>query len=948
MEEKISIKKARVNNLKEVSLEIPKKRLVVITGLSGSGKSSLAFDTIYAEGQRRYAESLSSYAKQFLDLMDKPDVENIEGLSPTIAISQQSRIVNPRSTVGTVTEVYDYLRLLYARVGTVHCPECGREVNKQTPEGIVKEIISQAAGLPVQILAPITKNKKGSLERQLNRIARANYELVRIDGRFSGIDEAKEFSFGKDSSHTIEILVDSFVVPGPAGRQSETEGHRRLKRAVDFALDLGNDFVTVYLPDKQEDKFFNLHYFCHYCGLSLQEIEPRSFSFNSPFGACSACRGLGVKLVPDPELIIPNKRLTLAEGAIKPWSRNFASQSGNFRLLKEIAKRHNFSLDIPVGRLPEKILNLLYQGTGEEIYFINGQKKRFPGLLKFIEEKYQATKSEYLQKTLKDYMRTSVCPVCRGDRLKSESLAVKIKGQSIAELTRLDIDQNEKFFQELAKEWPAGSSKGKISKQIIREILKKLELLQNVGLNYLTLSRGANSLAGGEAQRVQLATQISSGLEAVIYILDEPSIGLHARDNDKLIKTLKTLRDKGNSVLVVEHDEQMIRSADYLIDLGPGAGALGGEVVAQGTVKKLATQKRSITGQYLSGRKKIPLPKKLHSGNGKFLEIIGAREFNLKNIDLKIPLAKFVCITGVSGSGKSTLMTKILAKTLNRHFYRAKELPGKHDKLVGLDNLDKVISINQSPIGRTPRSNPATYTGVFSEIRELYANQPESKMRGFNQGHFSFNVKGGGRCETCGGEGMVKIEMQFLPDVYVECEDCHGRRYNQQTLSVHYRQKNIAEVLEFSVGQAREFFKDQPRIVEKLKLLEEVGLGYLKLGQSATTLSGGEAQRIKLASELSRRATGKTLYILDEPTTGLHFDDIKKLLGVLDRLAAKRNSVLVIEHNLDIIKSADWVIDLGPEGGRAGGEIVAQGTPREVSQIAESYTGRYLKKLLAE
>ena len=951
--DKISITGARVNNLKNIDVEIPKNKLVVITGLSGSGKSSLAFDTIYAEGQRRYAESLSSYAKQFLDLMDKPDVDNINGLSPTIAIDQKSSSVNPRSTVGTITEIYDYLRLLYAKVGIVHCYKCGQEITKQTPAQILDKITELPLGAKIQLLAPAVLNQKGTHTKQIEAINRANYELLRIDGSFYNMREAKELKLDRNINHTIEILIDTIIISAEIKKKIKNDlDWQRLAKDIALALDFGNGFLNVFLPEKDKNLQFNLYYVCHNCGENIAEIEPRTFSFNSPFGACSDCRGLGIRLVPDPDLIIPNKRLTLAEGAIKPWSRNFASQSSNFKLLEQVAKENKFSLNMPVSELPTKALEILFLGTGDKVYNVGslpaqpGQKISFEGLIKFIEDKYKDTKSEYLQKTLEDYMRTSTCPACHGHRLKPEALAVTIEKKSIADVSDLDIDKLAKWFEELDKKWKASSRAGKISRQIIREIVKKIGFLQNVGLNYLTLSRSANTLAGGEAQRIRLATQIGSGLESVTYILDEPSIGLHARDNAKLIDTLKKLRDKGNSVIVVEHDEQMMSSADYLIDVGPGAGSLGGEIVATGTFEQINKNKKSITGQYLAGLKAIKAPESFREGNGKFIEIKGAKEFNLKNIDVKIPLGKLVCIAGVSGSGKSTLMTEILAKALANKFYRTKNLPGQHKEIKGLENLDKVIDIDQSPIGRTPRSNPATYTGVFTYIRDLYANLPESKVRGFKQGHFSFNVKGGGRCETCSGDGMVKIEMQFLPDVYVECEECHGKRYNQAALEIHYEGKNIADILAMSVAEARKFFASHQQIIDKLSILEEVGLGYLKLGQSATTLSGGEAQRVKLATELSRRPTGKTLYILDEPTTGLHFDDVKRLLQVLNQLADKGNSVLIIEHNLDVIKCADWIIDLGPEGGTKGGEVVATGTPPEIAKVKQSYTGQYLKKLI--
>jgi excinuclease ABC subunit A len=940
----ISVTGARVNNLKNVDIKIPKNKLVVITGLSGSGKSSLAFDTIYAEGQRRYAESMSSYAKQFLDLMDKPDLDSIEGLSPTIAIDQKSSSVNPRSTVGTITEIYDYLRLLYAKVGIVHCHKCGEEIDRQTSDQILTQITKLPKNSKLQILAPIVIKKKGTHAKQIAAISKANYELLRIDGSFYNITEAKELALDKNENHTIEILVDTITLSEEAAKKMKKDlDWQRLEKTVSLALDLGNGFVNVHLKEADKDLQFNLYYVCHQCGENISEIEPRTFSFNSPFGACSDCRGLGIRLVPDPELIIPNKRLTLAEGAIKPWSRNFASQSSNFKLLEQVAKEKNFNLNVPVNELSADSLNAILLGTGNKSYNVDGKALEFEGLIKFIENKYKETKSEYLQKTLEDYMRTSTCPACQGHRLKAEALAVTIADKSIAEVTSMSMDNLSNFFNDLTKKWKANSRNGKISKQLIKEISKKITFLQNVGLNYLTLSRSANTLAGGEAQRIRLATQIGSGLESVTYILDEPSAGLHSRDNAKLIDTLKTLKDKGNSVLIVEHDEQMMAAADYLIDVGPGAGSLGGEIVSEGTFAEIKKDSKSITGQYLSGKLTIKSPSKPRKGNGKSIEIIGASEFNLKNINVKIPLGRLVCISGVSGSGKSTLMTEILAKALSNKFYRTKELPGKHKEIKGLENLDKIINIDQSPIGRTPRSNPATYTGVFTYIRDLYASLPESKMRGFKQGHFSFNVKGGGRCESCSGDGMVKIEMQFLPDVYIECDTCHSKRYNSEALEIHYEGKNIADILDMSVSEAKKFFTSNNQISDKLKILEDVGLGYLKLGQSATTLSGGEAQRVKLATELSRRPTGKTLYILDEPTTGLHFDDVKRLLQVLNSLADKGNSVLIVEHNLDVIKSSDWIIDLGPEGGDKGGEVVATGSPSDIMKVKRSYTGQYLK-----
>ncbi len=942
----IKVSGARVNNLKNISVEIPKDKLVVITGLSGSGKSSLAFDTIYAEGQRRYAESLSSYAKQFLDLMDKPDVDAIEGLSPTIAIDQKNISVNPRSTVGTITEIYDYLRLLYAKVGVVHCHKCGEVLARQTPQQIIEQIAKLPVGERVKILAPVIFNKKGAHTKIIENLLRVNYEIFRIDGSFYSASEISggKLVLDKDLAHTIEVQIDDLPITAEIKKlEVKDVSYERLQKTVLLALDLSNGFTNVILTDNQELNF-NLYYVCRNCGISINEIEPRTFSFNSPFGACPACRGLGVKLNPDRDLIIPNRRLTLAEGAIKPWSRNFASQNSNMKLLEEVAKKYKFSLNVPVADLPAKIIDLIFDGD-DQSYQIEGKSMAFDGVLKFLDDKYNDTKSEYLQKTLEDYMRVSTCQVCKGTRLRPESLAVKIDGLNIAQTTAISIDGLQELIDGWAKKW-SDKKEGKIAKQVLREIGKKVAYLENVGLGYLALSRAANTLAGGEAQRIRLATQIGSGLESVTYVLDEPSIGLHPRNTEKLINTLVALRDKGNSVIVVEHDEQIMEAADWLIDVGPGAGSFGGEIVAEGEVADVKKNKKSITGQYLSGTKKIEARSNLRDGNGKFIEIIGAKEFNLKNINVKIPLGKLVVITGVSGSGKSTLMNEILAKALSAKFYRTKDLPGNHKEIKGLENLDKVIDIDQSPIGRTPRSNPATYTGVFTYIRDLFSELPEAKLRGFKQGHFSFNVKGGGRCETCGGDGMVKIEMQFLPDVYVECEECHGQRYNREALEIYYKSKNIADVLDLSVSDAKKFFEGQSQIVDKLDILEQVGLGYLKLGQSATTLSGGEAQRVKLATELSRRPTGKTLYILDEPTTGLHFDDIKRLLQVLNRLADKDNSVLIIEHNLEVIKSADWIIDLGPEGGDLGGYLVAEGTPYDVAKVKESYTGQYLKKNL--
>ncbi|MFA6428646.1 MAG: excinuclease ABC subunit UvrA [Candidatus Buchananbacteria bacterium] len=940
MPDSIKIHGARVHNLKNISLEIPKNKLVVITGISGSGKSSLAFDTIYAEGQRRYAESLSAYARQFLDLLDKPDVDQIEGLSPTIAIDQRSVSHNPRSTVGTITEIYDYLRLLYAKIGTAHCPECNQKLERQTAEQILMRIADLPLGSSLKILAPIVRNQKGEHLTEIKQLAKVGYQQLRLDGIFYQAEELAENVIDKQKSHNLEVVLGSYVLTKNSGQDP------MLKNLINVALDFTKGFVKVLVEPNQEYNF-NQYLHCDNCHLDLPEIEPRTFSFNSPSGACAVCSGLGTKLEVDSDLVIPNKRLTLAEGAIKPWARNFSSQTSLWKLLIAVAKENNFSLEVPVTELGKKSLEIILQGTGDKKYLIDGENLIFEGVIKNLTTKYAETKSEYLQKEIEACMRTFTCPSCGGKRLSKLALAVTVENLNIAVLTAQSVQASLEFFTKLTKQMEkAGGATEKITRQLLKEIIKRLNYLDRVGLYYLTLDRTAGTLSGGEAQRVRLATQIGSGLEGVVYILDEPSIGLHSRDNDKLIDTLKKLKDLGNSVIVVEHDEAMMEAADYLIDIGPGAGRFGGEIIAQGTPAQVKKNKKSSTGQYLSGAKKIDSPAKRHKGNGKAIFIKGAKEFNLKNVDVKIPLGMLVGVTGVSGSGKSTLIIEILAKALAQKFYRAKDLPGQHQEIKGLENLDKVIIIDQSPIGRTPRSNPATYTGVFTHIRDLFTTLPEAKVRGFSQGHFSFNVKGGGRCEACAGEGQVRIGMQFLPDVYVACEECHGRRYNQQALEIHYQGKNIADVLEMSVTEAKDFFKDQSQIVDKLNILAEVGLGYLQLGQAATTLSGGEAQRVKLATELARRATGRTLYILDEPTTGLHFEDIKRLLQVLSRLVDKGNSILIIEHQLDVIKSCDWVIDLGPEGGERGGYVVAEGTPEQVVKSKKSYTAQYLKKVL--
>jgi len=949
MPKSISIRGARVHNLKNISLEIPRDKLVVITGISGSGKSSLAFDTIYAEGQRRYVESLSTYAKQFLGLMDKPDVDAIEGLSPAISIDQRSTSVNPRSTVGTITEIYDYLRLLFSRIGRMHCPNCGREIHKLTPTQIIEKIYSFVKNNDTEIiiLSPLADIEGKDLSGIILEISKAGFQKLRINGQYNTLENA--IKRPDDKVTRLEIVVCA-LEPYFKTKISKDE----LTRKIELALDLGNGQL-ILADGSGKEQYFSLHFSCPNCNITLPSLEARNFSFNSPAGACPKCLGLGTKLEIDTDLLIPNKRLTLAQGAIKPWARNFSNQTVYWKILQAVSEKFKFSLNSSVEKLKEDSLKLILYGTGDEIYAVEGGRK-FEGVIPMLEKKYQETTSDYLRKEIEQYMRISTCPACSGLRLKKEILSITIGGLNIAQITELNIDRDKEFFTSLAgnngknkfdipKDQQLSEREKKISEQIIKEIFVRLNYLQKVGLNYLTLSRPSMTLAGGEAQRIRLATQIGLSLTGVIYILDEPSIGLHQRDNKKLIETLKNLRDLGNSVIVVEHDSMTIEAADEVIDIGPGAGQFGGEVVAQGSPARLKKDKNSLTGQYLSFKKQIIAPKIYRKGNGKFIEVLGAEEFNLKNIDVRIPLGKLVCLSGVSGSGKSTLMLDILARALAKKFYRAKDIPGKHKEIKGMGNIDKVISIDQSPIGRTPRSNPATYTGVFTYIRDIFTQTQEAKIRGYNVGKFSFNARGG-RCETCAGEGYVKIEMQFLPDVYVVCEECQGKRYKKEVLEVHYKGKNIADILDMPVEEAMEFFRKSPIIYEKLKTLHNVGLGYVHLGQSATTLSGGEAQRVKLATELSRRATGKTLYILDEPTTGLHFEDIKRLLQVLNQLVDKGNTVLIIEHNLDVIKCADWVIDMGPEGGDGGGEIVAQGTPKEIIKVKKSYTGQYLKEMM--
>lgn len=934
----IRIKGARVHNLKNIDVEIPRDKFVVVTGLSGSGKSSLAFDTIYAEGQRRYVESLSAYARQFLGLMDKPDVDQIDGLSPAISIDQKSVSHNPRSTVGTVTEIYDYLRLLYARVGHPHCPKCGQEISKQTIPHMMERVTALGKGERL-ILAPLVRDQKGEHKRLLKEVEKAGYHRVRFDGNFYSLEEAEALTIDKQKKHTLEVVIDRLQVPVPSS--IDVDFTTRLHEALEKALELGNGLVAIVVSEKQETILLSAHLACPDCGVDVPALEPRNFSFNSPHGACPACTGLGTKLEIDPELVIPNPRLSIAEGAIRPWARSAASQYWHQSRLGEVAKRFGFDLRTPVKDLNKTQMDVVLYGTtnGEETSAPN----EFEGVLPVLMRRYFETESDYVKREIEGYMRVLPCPVCRGQRLKPEVLAVTVAGESMAGVVNLSIDKAMTFFDTIDKTF--SNREREIAKQILKEIKNRLLFLHNVGLDYLTIDRAATTLSGGEAQRIRLATQIGSSLVGVVYILDEPSIGLHQRDNTKLIGTLKDLRDLGNTVLVVEHDEETIMNADHVLDIGPGAGEHGGRVVAEGSPEQIKKNKNSITGQYLSGVKKIVAPHTYRPGNGKEIKILGAEEFNLKKIDVSIPLGKFVAITGVSGSGKSTLITDILSKALSRHFYRSKDVPGKHKEITGLQHLDKVITIDQSPIGRTPRSNPATYTGLFTPIRDLFANLPEAKIRGFRPGRFSFNVKGG-RCEACQGEGLVAIEMQFLPDVYVECEECHGTRYTPSALEVKYRGKDIAEILNMTIEEALLFFENIPSIKTKLQTLFEVGLSYMKIGQPATTLSGGEAQRVKLATELSRRATGRTLYILDEPTTGLHFEDVKNLLTVLHKLVDKGNSLLVIEHNLDVIKTADWLVDLGPEGGDKGGEVVAIGTPREVAKVKKSYTGQYLKKAL--
>jgi excinuclease ABC subunit A len=938
MTDKIVVRGAREHNLKNIDVEIPRDKLVVITGLSGSGKSSLAFDTIYAEGQRRYVESLSAYARQFLGLMEKPDVDQIDGLSPAISIDQKSSSRNPRSTVGTVTEIYDYLRLLYARVGVPHCPICGREVTRQTPAQIVDQILSLPVGTRIMMLAPVIDDKKGEHTRVASELRKAGYTRVRVDGTIMDLDEFP--SLDKQKKHTIEAVVDR-VATDPEIRQ-------RLTESLEHGLALSDGIIKVLQADTGTEQAYSEHYACpEHPEVSLPDIAPRNFSFNSPHGACPHCTGLGTRLEVDPEAVIPNRRLTLAEGAIRPWAKTTSRMNWYAKLLEGVSRTMGIPLDVPVSDMKPADLRVILYGAGGIEITMRGPGGRsyhtsYEGVIPNMERRYHDTDSEFVRKEIEKYMTERECPVCHGKRLKPEILAVTIGDKSIVDLTMMSIGDAMHLFESLE----FGPRETQIARQILKEIGARLTFLRDVGLSYLTLDRSANTLAGGEAQRIRLATQIGSSLMGVLYILDEPSIGLHQRDNDRLITTLVRLRDLGNTVIVVEHDEDTIRMADYVIDIGPAAGEHGGEVVAAGTPEEVAATPDSLTGQYLNHVKEIKIPAKRRRGNAKSLTIKNAREHNLQGIDVHIPLGMLVTVAGVSGSGKSSLVNDILAKKLAQVYHRAGDLPGKHDDIVGLGNLDKVISVDQSPIGRTPRSNPATYTGVFADIRELFAQTPEAKIRGYKAGRFSFNVKGG-RCELCRGDGIIKIEMHFLPDVYVTCEECKGRRYNREALEIHYKGKNISDVLDMTVEEGVKFFENIPAVRRKMETLNNVGLGYIHLGQSATTFSGGEAQRIKLATELARRSTGRTLYILDEPTTGLHFEDVSRLLGVLNALVDTGNTVLVIEHNLDVIKSCDWVIDMGPEGGNGGGLIIAQGTPEQVATEPESHTGRYLARIFA-
>ncbi|EJT5925681.1 excinuclease ABC subunit UvrA [Clostridium perfringens] len=939
MKDKIIVKGAKVHNLKNVSLEIPRDKLIVFTGLSGSGKSSLAFDTIYAEGQRRYVESLSSYARQFLGQMDKPDVESIEGLSPAISIDQKTTSRNPRSTVGTVTEIYDYLRLLYARVGVPHCPKCGKEITQQSVDQIVDQIMELKERSKIMILAPIIRGRKGTHEKVLENIKKQGFVRARIDGEIYDLTE-DQIKLEKNIKHNIEAVVDRIIV------KDGIEG--RLTDSIETSLKMAEGLVLVNIIG-EEDRLYSEHFACADCGISIDELAPRMFSFNSPFGKCERCDGLGTLMEIDEDLVVPNKDLSIRGGAISTWGDSrMKEESWTYCVLKALMEKYNFDLDTPYKDLPKKVQEVLMYGEPEKLKVTYTKENvtavynhSFEGEINNLRRRYMETNSDTMKAEIEKYMSDNPCPKCKGARLKPEALAVTVGGKNIFEFTSMAIREELDFINSIDF-----SEKDEIiSSQIIKEIQSRLSFLINVGLDYLDLARKAGTLSGGEAQRIRLATQIGSQLMGVLYILDEPSIGLHQRDNDRLISTLKQLRDVGNTLIVVEHDEDTMREADYIVDIGPGAGEHGGEIVAKGTLDEIMRNENSLTGKYLTGAKKVELPEKRRKGNGNFITVKGAKENNLKNVTTKFPLGTLTMVTGVSGSGKSTLVNEILYKGLNKIVNKAKDLPGKFKEITGYENIDKIIDIDQSPIGRTPRSNPATYTGTFDIIRELFSQTQEAKMRGYKPGRFSFNVKGG-RCEACSGDGIIKIEMQFLSDVYVPCEVCKGKRYNRETLEVKYKGKNIADVLNMTVEEALEFFENIPRIKNKLQTLMDVGLGYIRLGQPSTQLSGGEAQRIKLAYELSKRSTGKTLYILDEPTTGLHIHDVNRLVKILQRLVDGGNTVIVIEHNLDMIKCADYIVDLGPEGGDKGGTIIATGTPEKIAETKESYTGKYLKKYL--
>jgi excinuclease ABC subunit A len=953
--DRITVRGAREHNLKNLNVDMPRDRLIVITGLSGSGKSSLAFDTIYAEGQRRYVESLSAYARQFLGQMEKPDVDQIDGLSPAISIDQKGASRNPRSTVGTVTEIYDYLRLLFARIGRMHCPICGREITRQTVEQMVDQLYDLPEGTRLMIMAPLVRDRKGEHEKVLAGAKQAGFVRVRVDGELLDLDE--EINLDKKYKHTIDVVVDRLVIRH--GSADEADGLRpdasRMADSIETALRLADGTLLVNLPDegpKGTDRLFSERYACPEHGGSFEEPAPRNFSFNSPHGACPDCTGLGSRLEIDPDLVLPNKDLSIREGAVLPWRRMALTDSWFSKIIESVAEHYGFSTEIPVRDLSEEARQILLYGNQGERVTVEYRTRQgathhfsttFEGVVPNLERRYRETGSETIKAEIERYMTTRPCPTCHGMRLKPEVLAITVADRNIIETTQLSVTDALRWYERLPNRLT--DRENQIARQVLKEIRERLGFLVDVGLDYLTLDRASGTLSGGEAQRIRLATQIGSSLMGVLYILDEPSIGLHQRDNDRLIGTLVRLRDLGNTLIVVEHDEDTIRSADWVIDIGPRAGEHGGELIHSGTLEGLLASERSITGAYLRGDRHIPVPRKRREGNGEWLTVRGARENNLQGIDVSFPLGRFVAITGVSGSGKSSLVAQILYPALAQVLWGSREPAGKHDRLEGIEHIDKVIEIDQSPIGRTPRSNPATYTGLWAPLRELLAAVPEARLRGYRPGRFSFNVKGG-RCEACEGAGIVQIEMHFLPDVYVQCEVCKGKRYNRETLEIHYKGKNVAEILEMTVEEALKFFEAVPLIKNKLQTLHDVGMGYIHLGQPATTLSGGEAQRVKLATELSKRATGKTVYILDEPTTGLHFDDVARLLKVLGRLADAGNTVIVIEHNLDVIKSADWVIDLGPEGGDEGGRLVATGTPEQVAVDPRSYTGRYLRDVL--